>query len=192
MATAFVLGPQGYTGTLVLRVCMGQFDLVLAHDSKGTRSQGEGPQVCRKVVRACSQPQGMLLHFETRRSGVGECARPGEVPSQPRGGLCVRVPHLRLLFRSGGRRRGGGEFIVPHPSSSFSCSFWLILRIVTDKDRDLSVGVVDWRARDRQVASAVLAWTDLPGLSTFYFGKRVSGNAHNDRKVMDLDRHKWG
>jgi hypothetical protein len=31
-------------------------------------------------VRACSQPQGMVLHFETRRSGVGECARPGEFP----------------------------------------------------------------------------------------------------------------
>ena len=54
--------------------------LVLSHSLKGTRSQGEGPQVGRKVVRACSQPQGMVLHFETRRSGVGECARPGEVP----------------------------------------------------------------------------------------------------------------
>jgi hypothetical protein len=29
--------------------CRGQFDLVLAHCSKGTRSQGEGPRVCRKV-----------------------------------------------------------------------------------------------------------------------------------------------
>ena len=36
--------------------------------------------MCRKVVRACSQPQGMFLHFETWRSGVGECAGPGEVP----------------------------------------------------------------------------------------------------------------
>jgi hypothetical protein len=40
------------------------------------RSQGGGPQVCRKVVRACSQPQGMFLQFETRRFGVGECAQP--------------------------------------------------------------------------------------------------------------------
>jgi len=49
--------------------CMGQFDLVLSHWSKGTRSQGGGPQVGRKVVRACSEPQSMFLHFETRRSG---------------------------------------------------------------------------------------------------------------------------
>ena len=57
--------------------CVGQFDLVLSHCSTGTRSQGGGPQVCREALRACSQPQGMLLRFETRRSGVGECARPG-------------------------------------------------------------------------------------------------------------------
>jgi hypothetical protein len=42
---------------------------------------GGGAQICRKVVRACSQPQGLFLHFETRRSRVGECARPGEVPT---------------------------------------------------------------------------------------------------------------
>jgi hypothetical protein len=35
----------------------GQFDLVLSHSSKGRCSQGGGPQDCRKVVRACSQPQ---------------------------------------------------------------------------------------------------------------------------------------
>jgi hypothetical protein len=64
----------GCTVTLVLHVWVS--DLLLSHCSKGTRSQGGGPQVCRKVVRACSQPQGMFLHFETRRSGVGECARP--------------------------------------------------------------------------------------------------------------------
>ena len=40
-------------------VYMGQFDLGLAHCAKGPRSQGGGPQVCRKVVRvrSCSQPQ---------------------------------------------------------------------------------------------------------------------------------------
>ena len=79
---------------------MGRFDLVLSNCSKGTRSQGGGAQVCRKVVRACSHPQGMFLQFETRRSGVGECARPGEVPPQPRGELRSQVPHLRLLFRA--------------------------------------------------------------------------------------------
>jgi hypothetical protein len=78
---------------------MGQFDLALSHCSKGTPSQGGGSQVCQRVVRAYSQPQGMFLHFETRRSGVSECARPGEVPLQPQGGLCAQVPHLRLLFR---------------------------------------------------------------------------------------------
>ena len=59
------------------RMCcvLGLAYLVLSHCSKGTRSQGGGPQVCRKVVRACSQPQSMFLHFETRRSGVGEGAR---------------------------------------------------------------------------------------------------------------------
>ena len=34
-----------------------------SHCWKGTRSQGGGPQVCRRVVRACSQPQGTFLHF---------------------------------------------------------------------------------------------------------------------------------
>ena len=59
---------------------MGLPDHVHARFPRGTRSPGGGPHVCRKVVRACSQPQGMFLHFETWRSGVGECAGPGEVP----------------------------------------------------------------------------------------------------------------
>ena len=56
--------------------CRGPLDLELSHSSKGTRSLWGGPQVCReKVVCACTQHQGMFLLFETRRSGVGECAR---------------------------------------------------------------------------------------------------------------------
>jgi len=64
-------GVTGCTVTLVLRtgVC------VNSYCSNGTRSHGEGPQVCRKVGRDYSQPQGMFSHFETGRSGVGECAR---------------------------------------------------------------------------------------------------------------------
>jgi hypothetical protein len=37
--------------------CRGPLDLVLSPCSKGTRSQEGEPQVCRGVVRACSQPQ---------------------------------------------------------------------------------------------------------------------------------------
>ena len=41
MATAFVLGPQGYTVTLVLRVWVSlwQFDLVLSHCSEEEERQ---------------------------------------------------------------------------------------------------------------------------------------------------------
>ncbi len=78
--------------------CRGKLVLVLSQFSKGARSQGEGPQVCRNIVCACSQPQGRFLHFETRQSGVSECARPGEVPplgedSVP---ICQRFLRLKL------------------------------------------------------------------------------------------------
>ncbi len=68
--------PSSRSAAVLRHACVaykGQLDLVvvLSHYSKGTRSQGGGPQVCRKkVVRASSQPQGMFLHFETRRSVV--------------------------------------------------------------------------------------------------------------------------
>jgi hypothetical protein len=65
--------------------CMGPACLTsyshVVHREPG--SGGRAP-VCPKVVRACSQPQGMFLHFETRRSGVGECARPVAVRSRPK------------------------------------------------------------------------------------------------------------
>ena len=83
--------------------CMGLSDLVLSRCSRETRSQGGGPRVvCRKVVRACSQPQGMFLHFKTRRSGVGECAhRPGEVEGEnPPPAKCARRFCHELLMRS--------------------------------------------------------------------------------------------
>ena len=51
--------------------CMGPACLTsyshVVHREPG--SGGRAP-VCPKVVRACSQPQGMILHFETWRSGV--------------------------------------------------------------------------------------------------------------------------
>ena len=75
--------PRGYTVTLALRVWVCP-DLVLSRCSRGAWSQGGGPPICWKVVRACSQPQGMFLHFETRLSDVGECAR-GEVLPQTAG-----------------------------------------------------------------------------------------------------------
>ena len=62
MATAFV-SFRGGTVTLVLRA----WACHVVHREPG--SGGRAP-VCRKVVRACSQPQGMFLHFENRRSGV--------------------------------------------------------------------------------------------------------------------------
>ena len=50
------------------------------------------------VVRACSQPQGMFLHFETQRSGVGECA--GEVPPQTTGGTLFPSAAPEIDFQS--------------------------------------------------------------------------------------------
>ena len=64
--------------------CMGLPDLVLARCSQEARSGGRAP-VCRKVARACSQPQSMFLHFETRPSGVGECAQRVRSRTKPRG-----------------------------------------------------------------------------------------------------------
>jgi hypothetical protein len=62
--------PRGYTVTLALRVwvCLTSYCTLTLF--KGSPVSGG------RVVRAYSQPQGMFLHFETRRSGVGECARP--------------------------------------------------------------------------------------------------------------------
>ena len=90
MATAFVSfrGGTPATVTLVLRVwaCLTSYSHVVHREPV----LGGRATVCRKVVHACSQPQGMFLHFKTRRSGVGECARPGEVPPQTTGWtLCL-------------------------------------------------------------------------------------------------------
>ena len=65
MATAFISFRGGTPSRLR---CVYGSDLVLSRCSRGARSQGGGPPICWKVVRACSQPQGMFLHFETRRS----------------------------------------------------------------------------------------------------------------------------
>jgi hypothetical protein len=85
MATAFVSfrGGTPATVTLVLRVwaCLTSYSHVVHWEPV---LGGRAP-VCRKVGRTCSQPQGMFLRFETRRSGVGECAQPGEVPPQNTG-----------------------------------------------------------------------------------------------------------
>ena len=78
---------HGHSRRLVRRACvacMGLPDLVLARCSQEARSGGRAP-VCRKVARACSQPQSMFLHFETRPSGVGECAQRVRSRTKPRG-----------------------------------------------------------------------------------------------------------
>ena len=80
MATAFVSFRGGTSSRLCCVYCLTSYSHVV-HREPG--SGGRAP-ICRKVVRACSQPQGMF-----RWSGVGDCARPGEVPPQATGGtLC--------------------------------------------------------------------------------------------------------
>ena len=91
MATAFVSFHGVNRHACV--ACMGLLDRVLARCSQEAGSGVRAP-VCRKVVRACSQPQGMFLHFETHQSGVGECGLRSH--PKPQGGLCAQVPHLRL------------------------------------------------------------------------------------------------
>jgi hypothetical protein len=88
---------------------MGQFDLVLSHSSRGTRSEGGGPQVCRKVVHTCSQPQGIFLHFETRRSGVGECASSPAPPRSP-------TPPPTSVSPASSRRAGSSRTPLRDPS----------------------------------------------------------------------------
>jgi hypothetical protein len=56
--------PQGCTVTLVLRV--GVSLTSYSHIVQREPVLRGGGQVCRKVVRACSQPQDMILHFKTR------------------------------------------------------------------------------------------------------------------------------
>ena len=55
------------------------------HDGAGGQRAGGAVLVPRGLrgrgaLLSHSLPQGMFLHFETRRSSVGECARPGVVP----------------------------------------------------------------------------------------------------------------